>query len=155
LPAALAVNLISRSSPCRKAGAAAVLVALLAIILARTYSPGLLASICAGEPHFLETLSNLFQVEIEGAELLQLAILEMLRDFRVALKLFDKISVIAPSMFDFPCLHRVALDQFIGLFASQPLFDQGQQDGLRIPHPERELEVASHVLGINDESFDQ
>ena len=79
----------------------------------------------------------------------------MFGDVRVAFELVQEIGAVTPGMFNGPGLHRIALHQFVSLFAGEALFDEGQQNGLRIPQTERQLEVFLHVLGINQQALDQ
>ena len=47
------------------------------------------------KPQPLEPVLHFFQVEIEGAELLQFALLKVLRDFGVGLEDFEEVGVVA------------------------------------------------------------
>ena len=80
-------------------------------------------------------------MEVERAELLQFAFLEMFRHGGIGLELLDKIRVVAAGVFDFPGFHRGILAKFVGGFAGETFLDQREQDGLAVPHAEREAEV--------------
>ena len=58
-------------------------------------------------------------------------------------------------MFGGPGGHRVALDEVVGILAREAFFDQGQQDGLGIPHAQRQAQISLHVLRINDQAVHQ
>ena len=63
--------------------------------------------------------------------------------------------IVSPGMFRCPRLHCVPLHQFVCPFARQSLFDQRQQNRLRVPHPQRQPQISLHVLGIHQQPFHQ
>ena len=79
----------------------------------------------------------------------------MFRHGGVGFQHVEKINVIATGVLGFPRFHRVALDEIVSRLARQAFFDEREQDGLRIPHAEREAEIFFHVRGIHDEAVHQ
>ena len=53
------------------------------------------------QPKLLKPVVHLFEMEVEGAQLLQFALLEMLGHGWVGLELLDEIRVVAAGVFDF------------------------------------------------------
>ena len=56
------------------------------------------------------------------------------------------------SMLRLPGFHGIPLYQLVSLFPGQPLANQSQQDGLRIPHPHGQRQIALHVFRIDDQA---
>ena len=78
----------------------------------------------------LEPVVHFLEMEVERAELLQFAGIEMFRYFGSGFKNLDEIRIVATGMFDLPRLHRGVLHKLVSRFARQTLFDEGEQDGL-------------------------
>src|SRR5258708_3007656 len=78
---------------------------------------------------FFGTAVHFPEMEIQRAEFFQFALLEMFRHIRVGFQDFEKIRIVAAGVFDFPGLHRAALDERVGVFAGEALLDECEQDG--------------------------
>jgi len=94
-------------------------------------------------------------MEIQRAEGFEFAFLEMFGNFGRGFELFHEIRVVAAGVFDFPGFHRGILHEFVGGFAGEAFLDEREQDGLAVPHAEREAEVLLHVRGIDDDAVHQ
>ena len=102
-----------------------------------------------------ETVIDVSKMEFHRTELLQLAGFEVLADIGVRQELSFEIRAGFSGVLGLPGFHCVALAQFVGVFASEPLANQRQENGLRVPHPQRDLQVALHVLWIDNQALCQ
>ena len=74
---------------------------------------------------------------------------------RVGFQDFQEVGIIPARVLHFPRLHGVVLDQLVRGFAGKPLPDQREQNGLGIPHAQRQPDVLLHVGRIDDQAVHQ
>jgi len=94
-------------------------------------------------------------MKIQRAEFFEFTLLEMFGHGGVGFQDFHKIRVVAAGVFDFPGFHRGVLAEFVGGFAGEAFLDEGEQDGLAVPHAQAQAEVLLHVRGINNDAVHQ
>ena len=94
-------------------------------------------------------------MELQRAQRLQFALLEVAGHLGVGLEHLEEIGVVAPGVLHLPGLHGVALDQRVGVFSGQAFADQGQQHGLAVPHTQAETQVLAHVLRVDQQAVHQ
>src|SRR6266498_2461296 len=90
--------------------------------IARFRTGGLECNVVS-QPELTKSVVHFFPVKVDRAELFQFAIFEMFGDVRVRLQLLEEIGIVTTSMFDRPGLHRIALNEVVGLLAAQTFLD--------------------------------